>query len=346
MSTELDNIAAGIAECERCPLHLTRNKTVPGTGRADADVMIIGEAPGQNEDRQGRPFVGASGKYMDQLLRDAGINREELFVTNVVKCRPPGDRDPTPTEKAECRPWLEAQIAALKPGMIVTLGAAATRHFRPDVRITDVRAKPLAAPDAEYLILPMYHPAAAGRREAIRHAVEDEFPRIREWMLIMREDTEARDSRDQADPTEQRRDEGTDRPTETLVPVESTPPNSVRRPDSAEPDTGILLASAKECAYEMRALWDAHAERNADPRKTRQKLAMLSAVCGTLTGQVRQLPQGEYRDWCEYRVTEVVETGRALTQSVPLICEECGQPFHASTRQFRPERRCAECRER
>ena len=115
LSNTIDDLAEQIRKCTKCPLHQSRVNAVPGTGNPKARVMLIGEGPGQNEDKQGKPFVGASGKYLNQLLEKSGLRRSELFVTNVVKCRPPENRDPTQEEKSQCREWLELQIDAIKP---------------------------------------------------------------------------------------------------------------------------------------------------------------------------------------------------------------------------------------
>src|SRR3954469_20075218 len=119
---DLDRIADEIRVCERCELHRTRTKSVPGEGPADARVMLIGEAPGWNEDQQGRPFVGAAGKFLEELLGKAGLRRSDVFITNVVKSRPPGNRDPLPDEIVACAPFLVRQIEVIDPEVVVTLG--------------------------------------------------------------------------------------------------------------------------------------------------------------------------------------------------------------------------------
>src|SRR5262245_42924497 len=119
---DLQTVAAEVSVCTKCKLHAGRIKAVPGEGPAQAELMFIGEGPGFHEDQQGRPFVGAAGKFLDELLGYAGYKREEVFITNVVKCRPPSNRDPEPDELAACNNYLERQIAALDPKVIVTLG--------------------------------------------------------------------------------------------------------------------------------------------------------------------------------------------------------------------------------
>ncbi len=120
--TELEKLAAEIAQCQKCPLARGRNHTVPGEGPADAKVMFIGEAPGFHEDRQGRPFVGAAGQFLEQLLQSIGMSREQVYICNVVKCRPPNNRDPLPQEIEACRLYLDRQIELIRPRIVVTLG--------------------------------------------------------------------------------------------------------------------------------------------------------------------------------------------------------------------------------
>ena len=343
MAPTLNEIAEQVRKCEKCPLHQTRNLAVPGEGTPQADVMIIGEAPGQYEDKEGRPFVGASGKYMDQLLRDSGVPRNEVFVTNVVKCRPPGDRDPTPTEKRECRPWLDAQIEALAPRMVVTLGAAATQHFRPDARIGQVRARPLKVDGAQYMVLPMYHPAAGMHRESLKSQIAEEFPRIHEWREIMRTNPEEPERIGQ--PRGEAKDEGhPDLPPlpDTLKP---TAP-ATKRPEGAEPTAGTLYVTVLECEAEMRDTWDLHTgENETDPVATRTRLGVLSAVCATLNRQIQALERGPYQEWCKYRMERIIAVGKTISESTPLLCEDCGATFHPSTTEFRMERWCAACKE-
>lgn len=118
----IDGIAAEISSCERCSLHQTRNHTVPGVGHGRADWVFVGEAPGHNEDQQGLPFVGRAGHLLDAMLAALGMDREQVFIANVIKCRPPGNRDPLPEEVAECEPYLHRQLDILKPRIIVALG--------------------------------------------------------------------------------------------------------------------------------------------------------------------------------------------------------------------------------
>lgn len=172
----LTQIAEEIRVCTRCELHRTRTKSVPGEGPADARVMLIGEAPGWNEDQQGRPFVGAAGKFLEELLGRAGMSRGEVFITNVVKSRPPGNRDPLPDEIAACAPFLERQIEVIDPDVIVTLGRFSMARWFPGERISRIHGQPKQV--GRRLIVPMYHPAAALHQQALRATIEEDFSRL------------------------------------------------------------------------------------------------------------------------------------------------------------------------
>ena len=137
----------------------TATRLVPGEGHSEAAVVIVGEAPGANEDASGRPFVGAAGKLLDQLLGEAGLRREDVFITNVVKARPPGNRDPRPAEIEHHRPWLSAQLDVIGPRLVVPLGRHALRHFAPDATIADVHGTVIERDGRR--LFPWYHPAAA-----------------------------------------------------------------------------------------------------------------------------------------------------------------------------------------
>jgi DNA polymerase len=142
---------------------------VPGEGSATAAVMLVGEAPGAREDEQGRPFVGRAGRLLDELLEDAGLVRADVFITNVVKARPPGNRDPRPAEVAHHLPWLERQLALIAPSVVIPLGRHALAHFAPGRKITEVHGELLAG--SERRLVPWLHPAAALRNPALRAAL-------------------------------------------------------------------------------------------------------------------------------------------------------------------------------
>jgi DNA polymerase len=187
-AAELEALAAEVRRCRRCPLGGLRTHAVPGEGPADAEIMVIGEAPGYHEDRQGRPFVGPSGQLLTDLLRSIGLTREQVFIANVIKCRPPANRDPLPDEIEACRPYLDRQIALIDPYLIITLGRfSMARFFPPTARITRVHGQPLRlerpsgwrqpAPPFRY-VLPLYHPAAALRNPGWLQDLERDFARI------------------------------------------------------------------------------------------------------------------------------------------------------------------------
>jgi DNA polymerase len=190
----LGQIADEIRVCTRCELHRTRTKSVPGEGPADARVMLIGEAPGWNEDQQGRPFVGAAGKFLEELLAKAGMTRGEVFITNVVKSRPPGNRDPLPDEIAACAPYLERQIDVIDPDVIVTLGRFSMARWFPGERISRIHGQPKRA--GRRVIVPMYHPAAALHQQSLRATIEEDFSKLPK---ILMEAESARSEEDAAD---------------------------------------------------------------------------------------------------------------------------------------------------
>lgn len=186
----LQEISQKVRVCTRCDLHFSRKNGVPGEGPADSEVMFIGEGPGFYENEQGRPFVGSAGKFLDELLERGGLKRSEVFITNVVKCRPPGNRDPLPEELATCNDYLEAQINTIHPLVVVTLGRFSMARFIPNVRISDVHGKPRWVGDR--LIVPMYHPAAALHQPSLRSTVERDFSHLAEWLAQARRKTDAR----------------------------------------------------------------------------------------------------------------------------------------------------------
>ena len=169
--TALEAIAAEVRVCTNCRLHETRTRAVPGEGAPDTEVVFVGEGPGFNEDRQGRPFVGRAGDLLVKLLASIGWRREDVFITNVVKCRPPDNRDPQPDEIAACAPYLRRQLEVLDPAVIVTLGRYSMGTFMPGARISQahgtVRPVDPATGAASATVFAMYHPAAALRTPAI-----------------------------------------------------------------------------------------------------------------------------------------------------------------------------------
>ena len=174
----LEAIAAEVRDCTRCRLHQTRTHAVPGEGDASTEVVFCGEGPGQNEDREGRPFVGRAGGLLVSLLGHIGWRREDVFITNIVKCRPPGNRDPEPDEIAACAPYLQRQLEVLDPAVVVTLGRHSMGRFMPGVRISQAHGTTRLADPAtgarDATVFAMYHPAAALRTPSVeRESYED-----------------------------------------------------------------------------------------------------------------------------------------------------------------------------
>jgi len=173
---ELKAIEEEVAACTACKLHLSRKLAVPGSGSPEADIMFIGEAPGFHENEQGIPFVGAAGRFLDELLGSIDMQREDVFICNVVKCRPPGNRDPEPEEMDACLAYLNRQIQAIQPKVIVTLGRFSMARYFPRAKISQIHGQPKVVNGR--LIVPMYHPAAALHQPSLRRTIEDDFSRL------------------------------------------------------------------------------------------------------------------------------------------------------------------------
>jgi uracil-DNA glycosylase family 4 len=165
-----------ITACRDCELAKHRTKVVPGEGAEDADLLFIGEAPGWHEDQQGRPFVGPAGQFLDQLLASIGLQREEVYIANVIKCRPPQNREPLPVEIENCRKWLDRQVEIIRPQMIITLGRYSLARYFPNESIGKVHGKPRRLGDVIYY--PMYHPAAALHQGSLRRTIEADMIKI------------------------------------------------------------------------------------------------------------------------------------------------------------------------
>jgi len=172
----LAEISREILVCTQCRLHESRTNAVPGEGPADAEIMFIGEGPGFYEDQQGRPFVGPSGRLLEKLLATIGMTREQVFIANVVKCRPPNNRDPLPTEITACAPYLDRQIEAIDPQIIVTLGRYSMERYFPGARITQIHGR--ARRDDRRVYMPMYHPAYVLRNARALPEAETDFGKI------------------------------------------------------------------------------------------------------------------------------------------------------------------------
>jgi uracil-DNA glycosylase family 4 len=176
----MQQVAAEVAVCTRCMLHHSRKRSVPGEGPVDAQIMFIGEGPGFHENEQGRPFVGAAGKFLEELLASIGMQREQVFIGNVVKCRPPNNRDPLPDELAACGGYLDRQIQALNPKVIVTLGRYSMARYLPNAKISEVHGQSFHIKGR--LIVPMFHPAAALHQPSLKPSVERDFASLPEMI--------------------------------------------------------------------------------------------------------------------------------------------------------------------
>jgi len=172
----LTDLHEEIRRCRECELARYRTTVVPGEGREDADIMFIGEAPGWHEDQQGRPFVGPAGRFLEELLASIGMRREDVFIGNVLKCRPPGNRDPLPAEMETCRRWLDRQIELISPKIVVTLGRYSMARFFPGEAISKVHGKPRRI--GSTVCFPMYHPAAALHQQSLRQVIEADMLQI------------------------------------------------------------------------------------------------------------------------------------------------------------------------
>jgi uracil-DNA glycosylase len=173
---ELADLDAEVRVCTRCPLAHTRTRAVPGEGPLDAELLFIGEGPGYHEDRQGRPFVGPAGRLLEELLESIGLRRDQVYLTSVVKCRPPKNRDPAPSELAACAPYLDRQIPLLNPKLIVTLGRFSMARWFPGQSIMRIHGQ--AKRVGERVIFPMIHPAAALHRPENQAIIREDMLKI------------------------------------------------------------------------------------------------------------------------------------------------------------------------
>jgi len=176
----LDSLNLEIEKCSDCELSRQRTRVVPGEGPENAALLFIGEAPGFHEDQQGRPFIGAAGQFLESMLGSIGLRRDQVFIANVVKCRPPNNRDPLPGEIQACRRWLDRQIEIIRPRMIVTLGRYSMVRFFPGESIGKVHGKPKKIDGVMYY--PMYHPAAALHQGSLRETIKADMAKIPELL--------------------------------------------------------------------------------------------------------------------------------------------------------------------
>ena len=193
--TALEEIAAEVRVCTKCRLHQTRTKAVPGEGDPETEVVFVGEGPGENEDRQGRPFIGRSGELLTELIGSIGWRRDEVFITNVVKCRPPGNRDPQPDEIEACSGFLHRQLEVLDPAVVVTAGKHSLASFRPGERIsaTHGTSKPIdpATGARNALAFAMYHPAFALYQASNKQTLVDDIKLLPAALIESRRRREA-----------------------------------------------------------------------------------------------------------------------------------------------------------
>lgn len=177
VAPDLTHIADQITTCTLCRLCEYRTNAVPGSGNPHANLVFIGEGPGKKEDETGIPFCGASGKMLDSLLESIGLIRADVFITNIVKCRPPENRDPLPDEKLTCTSnYLDNQLALIKPQLIITLGRHAMNHFLPNLKISEVHGRPITHENRTFL--PLYHPAVALYNGSMRKVLQEDFLQI------------------------------------------------------------------------------------------------------------------------------------------------------------------------
>jgi uracil-DNA glycosylase family 4 len=165
-----------ISVCPDCELSTTRTHAVPGEGRPDAEIVFIGEAPGYYEDQQARPFVGPAGQFLDQLLASIGMKRQDVYICNVIKCRPPSNRDPLPKEIQACHKWLERQLELIGPKVVATLGRYSLAKYFPSEPISRIHGQERRVGDV--LVVPMYHPAAALHQGSLRRTIETDFKKL------------------------------------------------------------------------------------------------------------------------------------------------------------------------
>src|SRR3972149_6112023 len=186
--TALSELNAGVGACGAGARGWSRTRAGPGEGPADAEIMFIGEGPGYYEDQQGRPFVGAAGQFLEELLASVGLRRPDVFTANVIKCRPPGNRDPLPEEIGACSGWLSRQLAIVQPKLIVTLGRYSLARFLPGTPIGKAHGQARRVNGA--WVVPMYHPAAALHQGSLRQPIEDDFSKIPAYLEQARREPE------------------------------------------------------------------------------------------------------------------------------------------------------------
>ena len=193
----LSELYENIRCCEKCEIARSRIKAVPGEGAEDAEIMLIGEAPGFYEDQQGRPFVGPAGKFLDELLASINLSREQVYIANVIKCRPPTNRDPLPQEMLNCRPWLNKQIEIIQPKVIVTLGRYSMAMFFPQKTIGKIHGT--AEERDGILYVAMYHPAAALHQGNLKEVIKADFLKLPAYIAANNNSTQKKEGKKESD---------------------------------------------------------------------------------------------------------------------------------------------------
>lgn len=217
----LEDLAQRVRDCTDCPLHLSRTNAVPGEGPANAEILFIGEGPGFHEDRQGRPFVGPAGNFLEELLQSIGMTRDQVYIANMVKCRPPNNRDPAPSEISACSKFLDRQIELIDPLLIVTLGRFSMSRFFPGQSISRIRGRLRSAAGRQ--IFPIMHPAAGLRRQEMRAAIEEDFAKVPGLLDVLRMQAEPAST---AEIREESADYAVEQSSPSLWDMAPSPPSS------------------------------------------------------------------------------------------------------------------------
>ena len=237
----LEAIASEVRVCDRCPLSPTRTQAVPGEGNPDTEVVLVGEGPGQREDQSGRPFVGAAGTLLSELLGMIGWRRDDVFITNVVKCRPPGNRDPEPSEIEACAPFLKRQLEVLDPAVVVTLGRFSLQTFMPGDRIGRVHGteRPIESHTGARAATgyAMYHPAAALRQGSLKETMQRDMAAVPDVLLRAR--ARRADAVPMEDAASAAQPSPPIAPATTAAPAETTAATDPSAVDTAPPETTV-----------------------------------------------------------------------------------------------------------
>ena len=332
-------IALDIANCTKCHLHETRLNTVPGEGPNEPEIMMIGEGPGKYEDRDGKPFVGASGGKLATVLKTAGIRRSDIFITNVVKCRTPNNRTPTPEETKACRPWLEEQIKSLNPKLIITMGGPATQWFKPNAKITEVRGN-IEMIEPGRIIMPILHTAYAARRPTAIQSIEDDFKNAAKWLEILRIDPEQPNPYEPNPPQDEKADETPDAETEDEPATEE----EIRPMPAKLNSKGPMLEAADWVMRRMQKLSEPETE-TGDPRKARHHMNLMAMIIKVMNRHLEKMPkESNYLNMLiRPRMAAAVKAGKTLNQTTPHICLACHREFYSENTSNTRKRYCPNC---